>query len=287
MSTVFVWPIAWSGFVSNPCAMREAPSTLVSGIAVRPSQLAGNREATVVSPSVEGGTAVHWRQESVLAVGHRAQNFLDKHADVLEPLAAGTRRNELDAAVTGLEKAAKAQSLAQTERTGLTKEKNRLRRNLFDLHLRPIAHMARRKLSDTKDIYTMRVPNKRIDDTRLVVKAHAMADEAARYRQVFLGQQMPANFVKECHAAAKEFLGVVMDRDLRVARLVEATAAVAWYTDLVRDAMRTLNAQVVSKLHKNRAFDLWGAWNTARRYGKKPGPKRPRARRSAAKKSDS
>ena len=226
---------------------------------------------------------MHWRQESVYAAARRAQKFLDENASVLGPETKGPQRKDLNRAVGGFMASAAEQSLAQTQRRGRTKDKNKLRKALFDDHLRPIAHIARKRLGDTKEIFNMRVPGKRTSDTMLVMKARAMAKGAGGHRRVFLGQQMPLDFVEHCREAAQEFYDAVGAREMAVARLVKSTEDIASHTALIRDAMRVINTSVVKYLHKKHV-ELLGQWNQARRYGQKPGPKQVKARKGEAKK---
>jgi hypothetical protein len=165
-------------------------------------------------------------QKARLNALQRMQKFLDDHADALGTISKSTSRTDLDAAVAGLEQFGAQQEAAQTEATSRTKLTHIAREDLRLNHMQPIAMIARKKLSQTGAIQDLALPKKSVSDQTLVQKGLAMVNVAAQYSQVFIDQQLPADFIAQLQAAVDAVKQAVLAQGVARAQEVNGTNGV-------------------------------------------------------------
>jgi hypothetical protein len=208
-------------------------------------------------------------QEARLNSLRRIQTFLDANASALGTVSKSTSRTDLDAAVTKLEADTSRQAQAGVDATSRTKIKDVAREDLRVNHMQPIAAIARKKLNTVPAIQDLKLPPKNTSDAALLARGPAMADAAAPYTQVFIDQQLPADFIAELRASVEAVKQAVAARETAQLALNAATKAVKDQLAITHTDVKVLNALVVKQL-KGRT-DLLNAWKSAKRVKAKPG----------------
>ena len=193
----------------------------------------------------------------------RIQQFLDTNDAALGTINKATSRRDLDAAVAQLRVFAAVQSLKETELTGRTKVKKDARDNLRLLHMQPIAAIARKKFGNTQVIQDLKLPSKSASDTTLLAEGAAMVKAALQYTQVFLDQQMPADFIAELETSVQALADIVAARAVTQGLLTKATIGVRNQLSITFTDVRVLNALVVKALKTQP--DLLAMWRQMKR----------------------
>jgi hypothetical protein len=208
-------------------------------------------------------------QKARLDALQRMQKYLDDHAGVLGTISKSTSRTDLDAAVAALEQFGTQQEGAQVEATSRTKLTHDAREELRLHHMQPIAMIARKKLSQTGAIQDLALPQKSVSDQTLVQKGLAMVNVAAQYSQVFIDQQMPADFIAQLQAAVDAVKQAVLAQGVARALEVNGTKGVKAQLAVTRTDVKVINALVVKQL-KGQA-NLLAEWVSVKRVRAKPG----------------
>ena len=193
----------------------------------------------------------------------RIQQFLDTNDAALGTINKATSRRDLDAAVTQLNVFAADQSLKKTELTGRTKVKKDARDDLRLLHMQPIAAIARKKFGNTQVIQDLKLPSKSASDTTLLAEGAAMVKAASQYTQVFLDQQMPADFIAELETSVQTLEAIVAAHAITQGLLTKATEGVRNQFSITFTDVRVLNALVVKALKAQP--DLLAMWRQMKR----------------------
>jgi hypothetical protein len=199
----------------------------------------------------------------------RMQNFLDSNAAVLGNVNRSVSRMDLDTAVTRLVTDGTRQEQAITAATGLTKLKITARNDLRLDHMQPIAAIARRRLAGAPAIQDLQLPHKSTSDAALIVRANAMAAAAAAYTQIFIDQQLPADFIAQLQAAVHSLLDAISVRGAALVELHVGTRNVKDQLAVTHTDVKVLNALVVKQLKGQTG--LLAAWRIAKRVKAKPG----------------
>jgi hypothetical protein len=208
-------------------------------------------------------------QKARLNALQRMQAFLDKYASALGTISRSTSRTDLDTAVAGLVTFGTQQEAAQTVATSRTKMTHDAREELRLHHMAQIAAIARKKLSQTAAIQDLKLPPKSTSDATLVQKGLAMANVAAQYTQVFVDQQLPADFIVQLQAAVEAVKQAVIAQATAKGDVVNGTNGVKAQLALTHTDVRVINTLVVRQL-KGQA-NLLGEWTSAKRVRAKPG----------------
>ena len=156
------------------------------------------------------------RQKRTLQAFRRAQNWLLARADLTTttptgpqlagatpkpasaPSALGEQSNELDTVVEQVTKLAADQVQHFRGSKGSTAEAARLRAELFDQHIRPIARMAQLAIPDVvRMTESLRSPKANIDAEGLLAAAEAMANASAEYADVLEKRGLSVDFETE------------------------------------------------------------------------------------------
>jgi hypothetical protein len=212
-------------------------------------------------------------QKARLTALVRIQVFLDDYASSAGNVNQSRSRKALDAIIPAIEAHAAHQHAAHTESQGRTKIKVGLRHDLRVNHMRPIATIAKATLNGVADAPRMSklaYPGPRIDDAALVAAGQSMADAASEYRQLFIDEQLPEDFVDQLRAAAEALRIGAFDRNGSQLRRSTATEGLTAEFRRAREIVRVLNALMIKQL-SGRA-DLLAVWNSAKRVHHRPGP---------------
>jgi hypothetical protein len=197
------------------------------------------------------------------------QTYLDTNAADLGTISKSTSRTDLDTAVTGLEQFAAQQARAETAAVSFTKAKADARTELRIGHMQPIAAIARKKLGSTPAMQVLALPHKSTSDVGLIAAGTGMAEACAQYQQVFLDQQMPADFIAQLTAAVKAVQDAVNSQAQARLDVNEATKGVKAQLTITHTDVKVINGLVVKQLKGQPG--LLGAWTNAKRVYAKPG----------------
>jgi len=200
---------------------------------------------------------------------NRVQWFLGEHSAAVGVVNQSKTRLALDDLVKELAARAADQHAAEVAATSRTDRKDELREELRLHHMQPISEIARAKLAGTPDITKLRLPARRTDDAALVAAGDAMAQIAVQYRQVFLDEQLPQDFVEQLQAATDAVRNAVIQRDGARNQVRVATAAMEHRLTVGLSLVRILNGLVVKQLRAKP--ELHEGWKQAKHPKAKPG----------------
>jgi hypothetical protein len=198
--------------------------------------------------------------------------FLDRYADSLGAVVHSRASAALKSLVPTLEAHAKDQHSADVEAKSKTEIKDELRTDLRVHHMQQIAAIARSRLAGVAQAPVMlklQYPRENTGDVSLVAAGQSMAEAAQQYEQVFLDEQLPADFIQQLQAATEAVRVATTDRRGSQLRLRAATKGVTVQLQQASHLVRVLNSLVVRQLKRNP--ELLAAWNMAIRNRKKPG----------------
>jgi hypothetical protein len=210
-----------------------------------------------------------YTQVSELQAMQRAQVFLDDNTSVLGEINKSKFRGALDDVVSRLNGNHVAQHSARDTSVSRTGNRETLQDTLRLGHMKPVVEIARSKLVAAPDIIDMQLPSKTLSGPRLVARARAMANAAERYKQVFLDEQLPQDFVEQLRTAADAVEKATLQRDASRSNGVAATEGVGKQVVRGRLVMRVLDAMVVSQLLQQP--ELLRQWRFVKHVQVKPG----------------
>lgn len=208
------------------------------------------------------------RQSRILDTLRHVQGYLDDHAATIGPSIAPSRRS-LDGVEGELNGLAEAQASGTRNTWGETNKQRALRAALRMTHMRPIAEVARQKLSDVPEFSALTMPPLGATSTQLVTHATAMRDAAAVHEQVFRDMGLPDDFLAAFKAAADALTASVDRRNDEAGRRAGATAGLSALEKRAASVIRLLDAIVRPKLGSDAA--LIREWEAAKRIPRKRG----------------
>src|ERR1035437_8699941 len=136
--------------------------------------------------------------------------------------------------------------------------------------MQPIAAIARKKLGSTPGMQVLALPHKSTSDVGLIAAGTGMAEACAQYQQVFLDQQMPADFIAQLTAAVKAVQDAVNSQAQARLDVHESTKGVKAQLTITHTDVKVINGLVVKQLKATQP-GLLGAWTNAKRVYAKPG----------------
>ena len=215
---------------------------------------------------------MQFSQKSRLETLQRIQWFMDHNQSALGAVNQSRSRAALDALVPVLEAHAKAQHTAEVEAQSRTEIKSQLRNDLRVHHMQQIAAIARSQLAGVASAPLMaklQYPPRHLDDKGLVSAGQSMAEAALQYKQVFLDEKLPSDFLEQLQAATEAVRSATADRDGSQLNLRAATQGVTVQLQQASHVTRVLHTLVLKRLKGN--AELLSAWQMAKRHRAKPG----------------
>jgi len=201
------------------------------------------------------------RQSTLLEAARNVQAFLDANTAVIGPTITAARQN-LDDAVNQLTAMAVTQQTSKTSSKGATTLQAKLRVNLRNNFMRPVATVAGLFAPDVPEIDALRMPKKQVSSAALVAAAQAMADAASKYSDTFIKNGLPDDFVTQLRTAADGVTAAITGRQTHVATTAGATSGLSQQESRLRRLLRLINALVVPKLGTDAV--LLSQWQVAR-----------------------
>jgi enamine deaminase RidA (YjgF/YER057c/UK114 family) len=135
-----------------------------------------------------------------------------------------------------------------------TAEANRLRAELFEHHIRPVASIARMAIPDVvKMTVELRVPASDTDAEALFAAAERMASVAEKYVDRLLVRGLPADFVAQLRSVAADYKKEIDARGQARGRQAGATTGIRAELAIGRKAVETISVIVVKVLRNDPA----------------------------------
>ena len=126
------------------------------------------------------------------------------------PSALGEHVAALDTVVESVTSLAAEQETHRRGSKGSTAEATRLRAELLEQHIRPVADLAKLAIPDiVRMTEALRRPKARIDAEGLLAAADAMAKASAEFAEVLVQRGLPADFVAQLQGAAEDYRGAI------------------------------------------------------------------------------
>ena len=139
----------------------------------------------------------------------------------------------------------------------------KLRSTLYTDHMQPISRIARDVFGATGLDRAFRMPKNARVNQPLLAAAGAMAEAAAKEKDVFVKHGLPEDFLEQMNASATALNEARLARTESARRRVTATAALNEQLKRGRKAVRLLDAILKPRLAKDP--ELLAAWKSAKR----------------------
>jgi hypothetical protein len=193
------------------------------------------------------------RESALVDTAQKIGAFIDDNAALLGPNVAPSRKT-LDDAVAQLNAVSITQSGGVVASKGATVRRRALRTTLRNAFMKPVADVAKVKLSDTPEFQALRVPAKQLGSTPLVVAAHAMADAAEAHHPVFTEAGLPDDFIGQLRDAADTVTAAQQGLVQQTAAARSTTLNLNAQETSIRNLFRLIDALVRPKLGTNVAL---------------------------------
>lgn len=209
------------------------------------------------------------RQKQAIEAFERVQAFLDAHP-VESPAGYGEPRKLLDAVVDALRRHTTTQAAGGRQGRAETKRQKALARQLRELHLRPIAKIARAVLDEVPGIeLALRIPSAQIPAMRLLAEARAVRKCVAPHEAAFVTNGRPADFLAQLDGAIEALNASFVGRARLEGGKVGARLGLTQQLRRGRNALELLDAIVTTTFASD--FEVLGQWRSARRVRALPG----------------
>jgi hypothetical protein len=202
----------------------------------------------------------------------RVQDYLNVHAAELGSAVSAGVRQQLDEAIARIDTFDNAQGSTKLELDGLISRRRALEVELRHKHMVPIALFARARLQGVPDFAALTNSGLRLERSRLVAAARAMATAATPHLDALVSNGFPSDTVTQLVAAADAVSSAMAERAGMHVRRVGATKGIEAQLRRGREAVAVLKAVV----GKQAAGDLvmLAGWRVAHRVTAKSGPSR-------------
>lgn len=218
-----------------------------------------------------------YAEGKVLEALHAVQMFLDKHGEVLAEVNTSGARAHIDEVAAELEAMARQQEGGLMKARGETARQRELR-ELLRRHMRPIAAVAEARLREVPQFTSLRMPDRRLQGTAIVVAARGMAEAALPYVEEFRQSGLHEQFIERLRQAADALSASLDKRRVSQTARTGATQGLADAERRGRQALKIMDALVTLAIGDNEV--LMRGWDMSRRVQLKPG--RPRQVRRKA-----
>jgi hypothetical protein len=209
-------------------------------------------------------------QGTVLEMMRGVQGFLDTNAAALGGVVRSGSRHQLDDLVLQLSGHASTQSSSSQTAKAATAQAKALRTALMRDHLQPIAAIAAVDLPANPALQAaFKLPKGRPTPEKLVAFARGVAENAAKYADVFIAALMPDDFIAQLNAAADALLATVTDRKQSSQKRGTATSGLKRQVSDANRVLSVIDKAVKSALKDNPA--LLDGWNQIKKVRKTAG----------------
>ena len=205
------------------------------------------------------------KEKLVLAMLGRVQEFL---AEFPPPATAGftAQKAVLDDVVTRLTEHTTDQLSGRRLSKGEVDKQKALRKELRDVHLGPIAQIARALLSAAPGIdKALKRPNDNLATLKYVAEALAIRDAVRTYAPSFVQAGRPEDFLEQLEQCAEALRQSVLGKGRRIGQTAGATMGLTDEIKRGRKVVLVLDTIVRSAFAHN--GDVLGRWRSVKRIG--------------------
>ncbi len=209
------------------------------------------------------------KQKQVREALQRAQEFTTANP-LPPPRDYGAPKALLDEAVARLTGQATTQVTGGRLGRAELRREEALRGTLLELHLRPIALIARASLRKQPGIdAALRLPRPQLATSQLISEAQSIRDVASQYEARFVELGRPADFLEKLDEAIAALGGAMLGKAHNFGRRAGAGQGLADTLQQGRDALKLLDAIITTAFAGNP--DVLMRWRIARRIRALPG----------------
>ena len=208
------------------------------------------------------------RQGKTLDAGRRAQGFLDAEATAIGSAVSKALRAKLDDSVAKLAQFELQQGSADRSAQGATTAQEKLRQDVYDAFIGPIAEIAKVALTTAPEYQNLTAPALTKRKLGFVTRATEVVNSAEKYQALMIEHGMAPEFVAQFRAALAEVVASRTSRGELATQRSKATAGIRAADKAVRDSIRLVDRQLKPTLKRNPA--LAGAWATAKKVIRLP-----------------
>jgi hypothetical protein len=209
------------------------------------------------------------KQKQAIEAYQRVQDFLKEHP---LPESPGYRiqKQALDDVVATLNEHTTSQVAGRRLRSAEVRREDGLIKMLRELHLAPIAKIARATLDDAPGIEkALKMPDYYLAPLQLLAEARAMRNEAARYEQHFVESGRPVDFLAQLDGAIDALSQSMTNKDSSLGRQVGGTAGIALEIKRGRRVVDLLDTIVTTTFYDDE--NVRAKWRSAKRVRAIPG----------------
>lgn len=210
-------------------------------------------------------------QRNTLERVRRTQRFLDANASVLDGIVTPSLQARLDMAVEYLAGRQLDQLLAQGMARSETANQLACRRAVYLELIRPIGRIADCAFSASRQRRLLVMTAVAFRSAGFMKRARRLAGVAEVYKDVFVSQGMPANFIDQLRDALDQIRTSITARDHHTGRQKVATAELKAGAKSVRGIVGIIDALLAPALRKDP--ELFAGW---RKQGQPEGGRRQR-----------
>lgn len=209
------------------------------------------------------------RQKQAYEAYQRVQDFVNRHP-VDGPAGYAGAKRLLDEVVTGLSRHTTNQASGGREGRAETVRQKVLTHRLRNLHLRPVAKIARAVLREAPGIHVaLRIPPRQLPVMRLIAEATAVRKSVTPYEAVFVDIGRPADFLAQLDTAIETLRGSLVGRARNVGTRAGARLGITQEVRRGRDAVEMLDAIITTRFAND--LQVLAEWRSARRVQAIPG----------------
>jgi hypothetical protein len=209
------------------------------------------------------------RQKQLIESYQRVQAFLEANP-APAPASYGGPLDMLQSVVAELSDHSSEQIVGGRLSQAELRRQQSLCAKLRDHHLRPIVAIAKAEMRDLPGIEkALRLPANTLGVTKLVAEAEAIRKVAEQYKEAFVKNGRPADFLDQLDGATEAVNQSTMGRAKNLGRQVGAKAGIAQQARRGRDAVVMLDTIVRVVFEGN--DPVLRAWEVAKRVRSMPG----------------
>jgi hypothetical protein len=209
------------------------------------------------------------RQNAVFDALKRAQPFLDENEAQLTGVDLAPARHRLDEVVSSFTAHAFDQDVGERGAQGETAKQRKLRVELRQHQMEPIAVIARANLRSVPEFEALQMPKPWVRGQAFLVSARGMAEAAVLHRETLIAQGMPSTFLDLFQAAIAKLEASLEEREKSRTQRIGATKGLDVEEKNGRTVLRVLDALMQQALRDNES--LMRAWESARLIRRRSG----------------
>jgi hypothetical protein len=208
------------------------------------------------------------RRARTLDAGRRVEGFLDENAAAIGAAITPVLRGKFADAVSRLAQAERDQTLAGDLAIGETTAAQRLRQDVYDRCIAPIAKAAAMTLGDEAEFAALQMPAELKQKRVFLAKASAVLEAATMHEAALVGFGLAPDFLEQLRAGITEVEASKVSRGSQVTRRTTATEAIATASKAVRDFIALLDRLLAPTLRAHP--ELKAGWTSAKSIYKVP-----------------